>query len=171
MNTLITKEDIKKIRNLNECAIKYYLEAAEKRMADILNTKKELEQKAFVLFAGYIAAAFALFGLAERIVDLSYWFIGSAFFFCIGVVMLFLVINTRKYGTVGRNPEDWLDSSVYLTVKRKYMAHIYAYMLHDYIDDIEISKRSNEIKVFYLNIAVALGLLSLTPFIIRTIFG
>jgi hypothetical protein len=171
MDKLLTKEFIRGLEGLNGRAIKFYLDEAEKRLQDILNTKRELEQKAYVLFAGYITAAFALFGLAERLEDISYWLIGSAFFFCFGVVMLFFVINTSKYGTVGRNPYDWLEDPVYLTVKSNHLAHIYAYVLHDYIADIEISKQSNAYKVFYLRVAVLLGLFSLAPFSIRAIFG
>ncbi|AEJ02199.1 hypothetical protein Nit79A3_2427 [Nitrosomonas sp. Is79A3] len=170
-SNILTKDQIGKLTGLNTEAIKFYLVLANQRLEDTLSIKRELEQKAFILFAGYIAAAFALFGLAERSDGLSYWLIGSALFFCAGVVMLFVVINIEKYGVLGRNPEDWLDRQDYLTIKDKHIGHMYAYVLYDLIDDIEMSKRSNSSKVFYLSVAIALGLLSLSPLVIWAVFA
>ena len=157
-------------KNLNIDNIKFYLRLAEERLSDALDTKKQLDQKAFILFSGYMVATFALIGMSERFVDLAYWFNASAIFFGAGAVPLFLCIRTMTYGTKGRHPEDWLGSGgSYLQVKDKKMAYIYAYTLHDHIGRIDMSKKSNETKVFYLNTAIGFGLLSLAPFIIRLI--
>lgn len=170
-NNILTKDQIGKLTGLNTEAIKFYLSLANQRLEDTLNIKRELEQKAFILFAGYIAAAFALFGLAEGSHGFSYWLIGSAFFFCAGVGMLFVVINIEKYGVLGRNPEDWLDRADYLTIGDEHIGHMHAYVLYDLINDIEMNKRSNGSKVFYLRIAIALGFLSLSPLVIWAIFA
>ena len=171
MTKLLTIDEIKALSGLNTEAIKFYLEMAQTHLEDTLNIKRELDQKAVFLFGGYIAAAFALFGMADRYDELSYWLVASALFFCCGVAILFVVIRIEDYATLGRNPKDWLGGSEYLTASDKYMGHIYAYVLHGYIEPIEMNKRSNKNKIFYLNISIVLGFLSLSPLIIRAIFA
>lgn len=171
MKNILSEEDLQNTRGINEEAVKLYIDLAADRLADLLETRKHLDQKAFVLFAGYIAAAFALFGLAERFLDLTYWLVASALILCLGVVLLMIVIRTSAYGTAGRHPEDWLHGNSLVTVDKKFIGNVYAYVLHGYIDRIDISKRSNDSKVFYLNISIVLGFLSLSPLVIRAIFA
>ena len=108
MTKLLTMDEIKALSGLNTEAIKFYLEMAQTHLENTLNIKRELDQKAVFLFGGYIAAAFALFGMADRYDELSYWLIASALFFCCGVSILFVVIRIEDHATLGRNPEDWL---------------------------------------------------------------
>lgn len=168
---VLSREDLRDVRGINEEAVKFYLDLAADRLADLLDTRKHLDRKAFILFAGYIAAAFALFGLAEKSLGLTYWLIASALILCFGVVSLLIVIRTYPYGTSGRDPDDWLHGKDYVTVDKKFIGHVYLYVLHDYIDRINISKRSNDSKVFYLNLSIVLGFLSLLPLVIRAIFA
>ena len=74
MCEVLTKDDIRHLKNLNIDNIKFYLRLAEERLSDALDTKKQLDQKAFILFSGYMVATFALIGMSERFVDLAYWF-------------------------------------------------------------------------------------------------
>lgn len=171
MTRLLTVDEIRGLKGLNEEAIKFYLEMARARLEDTLNIKRELDQKAVFLFGGYIAAAFALFGMAERHNELSYWLVASALFFCSGVAMLFVVIRIEDYAPLGRDPGDWLGGNEYLTVSDEYRGNVYAYVLHGYIEHIEMNARSNRNKIFYLNISIVLGFLSLSPLIIRLVFA
>jgi hypothetical protein len=171
MSSLLTKDAIKNLEDLNRDAIKLYLESAEARLADTLDTKKQLEQKAFILFSGYIAAALAFFGLAEESNSIGFWLYSTAFVFCIGIIPLFISMKSSIYGNLGRHPKDWLEDEKYLTVKKEHEAHVLAYMLYDYMYRIDVSKKANERKALFLNIAVLFGMASLLPFTIKALFS
>lgn len=172
MSDILSRQAIRDLDGLNEEAIQFYLGLAEKRLMDTLDTKKQLDQKAFILLSGYILVVISLFQLAFNSDDgASYFVNGTALILCAGVGSLFASILIRRYGTNGRHPADWLHDSSYLTVKTKHTALIYAYVLHDYIDRIEESKKSNASKVFWLNAAIGFALCSTLPFIMRLLYG
>jgi hypothetical protein len=164
--------EIRDLKGLNVNIIKEYISLAEKRLDDVLEIKKELEQKSFTLLGGYITASLSLFGLALKLVDYSFWLNATAILFCCGVIPLFLSLKTSLYGIKGRSPSSWLETEDYLTVERSGSgeACVYAYILHGYIPRIDQSIESNGKKSFYLNIAIWFGVLSLTPFVIKLLF-
>jgi len=59
---MMTLEEIRASR-INPLVVKEAHDQASKRLADVLDTKKTFEQKAFILFNAYIALALALFGV------------------------------------------------------------------------------------------------------------
>lgn len=166
---MLSFDDISKLRNINEKTVKVFLSAAEERLKDALETKKQLEQKNFILFSGYITAVIALFGLSVRFTTLDFWFILTAIPFCLAMVPLLLSFKASKYGNLGRHPRDWLKNDKYLTVKNEDLGHIYAYMLHSFVNRIDQSNTSNKKKVSYLNYVIFLGILSVFPFIIKAL--
>ncbi len=86
MKNIISAEQIRTIENLNHKAITFYIDLAEKRLNDELDTKKQFEQKSFVLLSGYITASIALFGLADKFNNSSFWFNMTAIIFCSGIL-------------------------------------------------------------------------------------
>ena len=171
MSNIISKAEISTLTGLNLSAIKEYVSLAENRLVDTLETKKQLEQKAFILFSGYITAALALFGLTEKFTGIAFWLNLTAIVFCIGVIPLFLSMKASNYGTIGRHPNDWLEGSDYLTIKDEHISYTHANMLHDLILRIDTSKGSNDKKATYLNIAILTGMAALLPFFIKALFS
>lgn len=171
MTNTLTKEDISELPNLNGDAIKTYLSLAETRLIDALAIKKELDQKAFILLAGYIPAALTLFGLSEKLPDIEFWLNITGLIFCLGVIPIFLSLKASDYGTLGRHAQDWLGNSAYITASDNQMKLINAYLLHDHITRLDTSDESNDKKASFLNIAILLGMLSLIPFAIKFLFS
>jgi len=64
---MLTNEEIQKIEPINKEAVEFFLKLAEDRLADSLGNRKDLENKAFILFAGYTASISALLALSERL--------------------------------------------------------------------------------------------------------
>jgi hypothetical protein len=169
MNNILNLNDIYKLRNINEEAVKIFLSAAEERLKDALETKKQLEQKSFILFSGYITTVIALFGLSLKFTALGFWFNLTAIPFCIAMIPLLLSFKASKYGNMGRHPKDWLENDKYLTVEKENLSHIYAYMLYSFVGRIDQSNTSNKKKACYLNYVILLGMLSICPFIIKVL--
>lgn len=163
-------EQIREIEILNLNAVKFYLDLAEKRLGDDLETKKQFEQKAFVLLSGYITASIALFSLAEKFKSESLFFNLTAILFCMGILPLFFSLKSSAYGALGKNPKDWLQSIDYLAVVDEKVPHMYAYTLWGFVKKINTSTVSNSKKAFYLNIAVLLGMSSVLPFLFKVLF-
>lgn len=170
MNKIISAEQIRGIENLNYEAIKFYIDLAEKRLNDELETKKQFEQKTFVLMSGYITAAIALFGLAEKFQASSFWFNITALIFCAGILPLFISLKSSDYGKLGKNPADLLQTTDYIAVNEDKLPHIYAYILREFVNKIDASTKSNLKKSGWLNVAIILGLLSVVPFLLKVLF-
>ena len=170
MEKIITADQIRSLDNLNDEAIKFYLSLAEQRLSDELDTKKQFEQKSFILLSGYITAAIALFGFAEKFQSSSFWFNMTAVVFCTGILPLFLSLKSSNYGKLGRHPEDWLMSTDYLILSAEKITHMYAYTLRGFVNKVNASKESNRKKNTRLNIAVILGLCSVLPFLVKVLF-
>jgi hypothetical protein len=168
----MTLDDIRQLENLNEEMIKEYCRLAEERLKDCLDTKKQLEQKAFVLLSGYITISLALFGLIIS-GKLPYIFGLSSLILCIGICFILLTIKLSNYGNLGRHPEDFLGKRNYnyLTIDKKYQALMYAYNLEYLVDAINISKKSNTDKRLKINLAIYCGAIALVPFLIKFLFS
>jgi len=168
---ILSALEIKELKNLNINLIKDYTTLAEKRLDDVLEIKKELEQKSFALLGGYLTASLTLFSLALKFVEINFWLNSTAMFFGLGVIPLFLSLKTSLYGIKGRSPSSWLCDGQYLTAPDKNAPLIHAYILHGYDERIEQSIESNSKKSKFLNIAIWFGVLSLSPFVIKLLFS
>jgi len=162
---ILTTDDIRKLDNLNEEMIKEYCRLGEERLKDCLDTKKQLEQKSFILLGGYITISLALFHISmQPTIDISYGI--SACFLLIGIIFLLWSIKFSTYGNLGKNPKYWLQDKKYLILPNDHNKYIYAYNLVNLMERIEYSKKRNEKKRAKIIIAIYAGFFSLTPFII-----
>lgn len=159
---MLTKEEIREITPINQEAVEFFLKLAEERMRDALDNKKDLEQKAYILFAGYVAAITALILMIQQI---DSPLIGlSIAFLMIGQLCLLLCIKTTLYGVLGREPRIWLEEEVYIKKQDgNDMGLLKAYVLHDYQDHIKISVESNRVKANWIDISVGSGCVAIIP--------
>ncbi len=168
---IISPMEIKDLKGINVSLVKDYTALAEKRLDDVLEIKKELEQKSFALLGGYLTASLTLFSLALKFVQIDFWLNSTSMFFCLGVIPLFLSLKTSLYGIKGRSPSSWLCDAQYLTLPDEKIPTVHAYILHGYDERIEQSIKSNSRKSYLLNIAIWCGVLSLSPFVIKLLFS
>lgn len=110
---MLSLEELKGVKINPDVAREAY-EQAEKRLADVLQTKSAFEQKAFTLFGGYTTFSFALIGVAGSMFKSDGWTrvvlaLGlSGVILIVGTVLLVLALHERDYGALGSNPEVWL---------------------------------------------------------------
>src|SRR5271157_2435611 len=162
---LLTEEDIRNLENLNEEMIKEYCRLGEERLKDCLETKKQLEQKSFILLSAYITISLVLFHIStQENASIAYGI--SACILFIGIFFLLWSIKLSFYGNLGKNPKYWLQDKKYLTLNSDYNRYIYAYNLKNLMDKIEVCKKSNQEKRAKISIAIYAGFISIIPFII-----
>lgn len=166
---MITKEEIQKIDGINRDAVEFFLKLAEDCLHDALKTKEELEKKAYIMFAGYIAAISALVVLTQRV---NSPIIGLAIALLIfGIFCLFLSIRTQEYGVRGIQPSKFLESDIYIKKEEwNDVGLLKAYVLWDYEIHIVASKKSNELKANCIDFAVWSGLLSIVVLLSFVLF-
>ena len=88
---------------------------ASKRLADMLDTKKAFEQKAFTLFSGYLTLSIALFGVAATLYKdhgLSFTVVSVVIVeltLIAGAVCFVFALMDEKYGAVASDPNMWLN--------------------------------------------------------------
>ena len=139
--------------------VKEGVSQAEKRLTDALDTRKQLEQKAFTLLGGYITVSMALFGFAATLGKQHLLFstllaMGALFF--VGIIFLIRSLRTSDYGTLGRCPDIWLQQGT-IDGTSATLATILAYVLYDYDNRIRVSDGSNNTKGELLNYAIMCG--------------
>lgn len=166
---MITKEEIQKIDHINTDAVEFFLKLAEDCLLDALKTKEELEKRAYIMFAGYIAAISALVVLTQRVDSPVIGLAISLLIF--GIFCLFLSIRTQAYGVHGIQPSKFLESDIYIRKEDwSDIGLLKAYVLWDYEIHIVASKKSNHFKANCIDSAVCLGLLSVISLVSFVLF-
>lgn len=158
---MLTKEEIRKIDPINQEAVEFYLKLASDRLIDALGNKKDLDQKSFILFAGYIAAISALVALSQRI-D-SQLILLTTSLLIIGQISILISLITRAYGVHGTNPSVWLEDVYIRKQEGNDMGLLKAYVLCDYHDHVSVTVAANKVKANCVNIAVYCGIVAIIP--------
>lgn len=130
-----------------EIAREAYLQA-EKRLADMLETKRSFEQKAFTLFGAYTTISFALMaaagsmfkdgGLSRMVLALG----ASGLVLLAGAVLFVLALHDRGHGALGSNPEMWLCRDT-IDGRAAALPLMLAYLTFHHQDRIKASINSN----------------------------
>lgn len=166
---MLTKEEIREIQPINKEAVEFFLDLAEKRMRDELENKKELENKAYIIFAGYIAAISALvlvMQFTDPIRDVSCVGLSIAILI-FGQLCILISLRTAYYGVLGAEPSTWLEDEHYIKLEEwNDMGLLKAYVLHSYESQINKSVESNAIKSNLFNLSVYAGCVSTIPLFI-----
>lgn len=111
---MMTLEEIH-VSKINPIIAKEAYDQASKRLADVLDTKKMFEQKAFILFNAYTALALALMSAAGVILKtealrIPFWpFLLSGLIFVAGASLFAMALLDRKYGALASDPDMWLN--------------------------------------------------------------
>ena len=154
--------------NINGVIAREAFEQATKRLADILDTKKSHEQKAFTLFSGYLTLCLGFFAASvallkdkqELHIVVTFW-VGGAIFI-IGAFLLVLALLDSRYGALGSDPEAWIRRGV-IDGDDAALPLMLAYLTYQYQDRIGQSAAANERKARWIRAGVFLGIAA--PFI------
>jgi hypothetical protein len=170
---MLTLEDLEHATVHGETA-KEALTQAERRLAELLETKKAVEQKATTLVAAYVTLSVALVGASAGIyreghaVAKALPFTLSAATFVIGAVVLVAALRGRQYGNLGSTPDMWLVKGR-IDGNDASLARMRAYLVHHYANRIAVSINSNEAKHRLLNAGMILGMVGVGIFLIAII--
>lgn len=162
---MMTLDEIRSA-TLNPKIVEEAHKQAEKRLTDVLDTKKSFEQKAFVLLNAYLTLSLAVFGVAGSIYKTGWnsgqWipFFASGLFLIFGAISFAVALMDDKYGAIGSNPDMWLNKETIGSNDDTALYAMLAYITFYYQERINQSIRSNERKAKRIKIGISLGILS-----------
>lgn len=158
---MLSPEDLRSLK-LNETIAREALTQAERRLADILETKKTIEQKASSLFSSYVTISLAVFAIgAAMLRENSFkgqawpFFLAGAVF-TLGAFAFVAALKGQTYGAMGSAPSIWLQSGV-IDGPDAELSRQFAYLTSHLQERITISLQSNNQKFLALHIGMMLG--------------
>jgi hypothetical protein len=156
-----------------EVAKEAYLQA-EKRLSDMLDTKKTTEQKASSFFSAYLTVSLALFGIGGAIFKdyggspKTLPFFAAGIIFALGALMFMLALKDEDYGFLGSTPDMWLNKGT-IDGEATSLGAMYAYLTHHHAKRIAASRDSNSIKIRFVRLGMLAGLCATAVFAIALI--
>jgi hypothetical protein len=161
--SMLTPEELRSSKVDFEIA-KEALAQSEKRLRDALDDKKDIEQKATVLFGAYITITLALFGVGgafardAHLMAPALPFFVSGSVFLIGVLAFVLVFKSAEYGYLGTKPSMWLVTGR-IDGDKQALARMFAYLTYHHANRIEVSDASNARKSATLHFGMVMGVI------------
>lgn len=162
-------------QKLNSKVVLEIVNQAKERLQDLLETNKAFISKAFTLLSGYITLSTVFLGLAinmyaktnQTLLVLSCLCVSVGFF--ISTLFVLKSIKTSKHGTLGCDPNDWLNDE-YTKGDDDTFNYMMLYLAENYQKRIQQSRQTNIKKNKEINIAILLGgispFYSILPFIL-----
>jgi hypothetical protein len=147
---------------------------AEKRLVDLLDTKKSVEQKASSFFSAYLTVALTLFGIGGAIFKdhglsaktAPFFLAGTVF--VVGALVFMFVLKDEKYGFLGSPPSMWLTQGT-IDGADNALDAMYAYLAFYHAERIAVSAKSNATKVAYVRWGMIIGVVATVAFAIAFI--
>jgi hypothetical protein len=143
----------------------------ERRLADILDTKKAIEQKATSMFSAYVTISLAVSGVGATILrdpiraENAWPFFGSAGLFVIGAFFFMSALKGANYGTLGSSPTIWLRAGVIDAPKDgDEPARTLAQLAHGFEAHINSGISANDKKYASIHWGMKLGLVGVVAF-------
>ena len=167
---MLSLEELERAAVHGETA-KEALAQSERRLGEVLETKKASEQKATTLLAAYVTLSVALVGAAAGVyreghtLAKSLPFAFSATLFVTGAIVLVAALRGREYGNLGSTPDMWLRTGR-IDGDDASLARMRAYLVHHYANRIAVSIKSNEAKHRLLNAGMIVGLGAVVAFLV-----
>jgi hypothetical protein len=127
----------------------------EKRLSDLLETKKSFETRAASMLSSFITLALALTGVGASIITthlidtvpkvLPFLFFVPAIPLIYAAWRLLEVLLPTHYGNLGTSPDIWLEQGC-IDAADNVVPDMQAYMLHHMANRINTTQRSNDVK-------------------------
>ena len=158
---MLSLEDLKQSKINPLVARESYLQA-EKRLSDVLDTKKSVEQKASNLFGAYVTVALTLFGIGGTIfknqeLNQKTWpFFIAGGLFVLGAIIFMAAIKDEEYGFLGSPPDMWLNKGT-IDGGNNALDAMFVYLAFHHARRIEISAKSNDRKICAVRAGMAIG--------------
>jgi hypothetical protein len=159
---MLSLEELRSAK-INPAVAREAYDQASTRLADILDTRKSYEQKAFTLFSGYLTISLSLFAAGVALLNQSQplhfvvtvWTGGVVFL--VGAFLLVQALLDSRYGAMGSDPEVWIAPGV-IDGGDDALPLILAYLTHMYQDRIDRSANANEGKAGWIRAGVFVGM-------------
>lgn len=155
-------EEIQNLRINSSVAREAYVHA-DKRLTDVLETKKTFEQKAFFLFNAYMAVSLAVFGVVGVLHRSGakdsnmYALLLCGVLLVVGAVLFLIALLDSDYGTVGSDPDLWLNKGT-IDGEDSVLPLMLAYITHHHKNRIQKSIASNNKKASLIRHGLFAGL-------------
>jgi hypothetical protein len=161
------ESEIMSLEEIQNCeihsdTIKETIKQSEKRLLDVLDTRKTHDQKAFILFNGYITISIALFSIGAAFYKHHYMFkpfFSTCFIFVLGALCFMISLIDSKYGALGSNPKMWLRKGVLDGDDDSYKISL-AYLAYYYQNRIKQSISSNNKKANWVRGGIIIGFIA-----------
>lgn len=167
---MLTPDELHSL-NINPAIAREALVQAEKRLGDALEAKKNVEQKATVLFGAYVTISLALYGFGGSLLkdavsagDAWPYFIAGTLF-VVGAASFAAVFRSAMYGTLGSHPDMWLVGGR-IDGGEPALAHMLAFLTYFHAARIKDSNASNARKSRFLHAGMMLGLFGATALLV-----
>lgn len=159
---MMSLDEIENCKNINENIVKEALDQVKERLRDLRDSKNNIEQKAFLLFNGSILLLVAEVSGAN-IVRNTYpdAFVALKIMIpclIIGVFLLALSMVGYKLGAFGSEPKSWLQEGT-INGKNLHLKVLLAYQVFQFKNKIELTEKSNFLKVRLIQLAIILNLI------------
>lgn len=160
---MLTLEQIRGTANINGAIAREAYDQAETRLKDVLDTKRDFEQKAFALFGGYVTVSIALF---STVGGLAHWYgitrlvIGllvAAVIFLAGSGCFISALLIDDYGALGSDPSMWLQSGT-IDGSDSVLPLMLAYITYYHKKRIDQSITANNKKAARIRNGIVLGI-------------
>jgi hypothetical protein len=159
---MLSLEELKQSQINPLVAKEAYLQA-EKRLSDVLDEKRTIEQKASNLFSAYVTVALALFGIGGTIFknqglnEKTWPFFITGTIFVLGAFVFMLALKDEEYGFLGSPPDMWLNRGT-IDGKDTALDAMFAYLAFHHARRIEVSAKSNKRKLFAVRKGMMIGI-------------
>ncbi len=153
------RNEIEDIKSFHLPTLHEGIRQAELRLNYAIDRKDKLDNKALILLSMFVLLNTAFFTLYQYLMSeikvSMLVIILSAIYFFVSVFFLLLSLKSRNYGAIGRYPDTWLHK-VILSGDDNTMGYILTHILLDYQKAIAVSDDSNDKKLKWLEVALAL---------------
>lgn len=168
---MLTLEEIQKLPTINLLVAREAFNQASQLLSDVLDTRKNYEQKAFTLLSGYVTVSFALFGAGgalfkeNNLKHLALPLLFAGVMFVIGSMFFGFALMDSRYGALGSAPDMWLNKET-LSGDDPTLSFMLAYITFYYQERIDVSLKANEKKALLIRLGIILGILAPIFFIL-----
>ncbi len=158
---MLSLEELKQSQINPLVAKEAYLQA-EKRLSDVIDEKRTVEQKASNLFSAYVTVALALFGIGGAIfkdhgLNQKTWpFFVAGTIFVLGAFVFMLALKDEEYGFLGSPPDMWLNRGT-IDGGNNALDAMFAYLAFHHASRIDVSARSNKRKLLAVRWGMGIG--------------